>query len=266
MSVKGESGVLVSSFVCDRSGLNFRRSRISLSRAASADKPPSADSGLLSLHPALLLPPAPLRPFRLLLQAKRCDFVGAEAVEGFGFVFDAEDDAVEVAAGDDEGVGGVGGGNLGGDDALFGVAQGAIGGVGGFAAVGGVVGFVVAEGAQGVVALDIFEDLLGIDAGGGVNVLVHDISFVVFKYTVVTQIEYYEERLLKSSVRHEVFGESEWRGVAGCDADKNPLWGCPPHDQGPIHKGRMTGSTRYSGKSASSVLSISTSKRTFGSG
>lgn len=126
--------------------------------------------------------------------------VGAGAVEGAGFVFDAEDDVVEVAAGGDEGVCGSGGGGVGGDGVLFGVTQGFIGGLGGFTAVGRVVGLVVGHGAECVVGLDVLENLLGVDADGFADVF-HDVSVSYAK-----QLNSYGFRCY----RQAVFESSEW--------------------------------------------------------
>ena len=129
--------------------------------------------------------------------------VGAGAVEGAGFVFDAEDDVVEVAAGGDEGVGGSGGGGVGGDGVLFGVTLGFIGGLGGFAAVGRVVGLVVGHGAEGVVGLDVLENLLGIDAGGFADV-VHEVSVIYSKWLNSYGFRCYRQVVFESSKWHSL--------------------------------------------------------------
>lgn len=119
-----------------------------------------------------------LRLLRLFLQAQCGDLIGVGAVEGDGFGFDAEDRAVEFAAGGDEGVDAGCGGGLGDDGVLFGGAEFGVGGVDDFAVVVGVVGLVVAHGGERVVGLDVLERLGRGDAGFRVDV-VHAYSILV---------------------------------------------------------------------------------------
>lgn len=115
------------------------------------------------------------RLLRLLLQPQRGDLVGAGAVEGLGFEFDAEDDVLEAAAGGDDGVVAGGGGGLVDDGLALGGDERLVGGLGGFAAVGGVVGLVVGHGAEGMVGRDVLAGLGGGDFGVRVDVA-HDFS------------------------------------------------------------------------------------------